>query len=400
MVSARARAAVVVVMLVVVVVAVTLAIRSGSSTEPPPGPTAASTTPHEHETTDAPEGEPLRKGESFLDLKMTEPYTPKAPTSPGTDDYRCFLLDPEFTDPAFITGLNVVPGRAEMVHHVVHFKIGPGEVAAAEARDDAQPGPGWTCFGGPGLDSGGPDALQTAPWLGAWVPGGGESIFDDDVGIRMKPGSRLVMQVHYNLLGGKGEDTSSTRLRVAPGTADLEPLTGLLSVAPIELACRKGKFGDLCDRDAAVRDVVTRFGDQADSMLKGLQVICGTGSGTPKASPVQSCDQRISKPSTIRAMAGHMHRLGKSISLTLNPGTSRERVLLDIKSWNFDDQRSRPLARPAKMQPGDILRITCRHDQKLRDVVPELEGRPERYVVWGDGTADEMCLGVSLITTP
>jgi hypothetical protein len=383
----------------VVVVAVTLAIRSGSSTEPPPGPTAASTTPHEHETTDAPDGEPLRKGERFVDLKMPEPYTPKAPTAPGTDDYRCFILDPELTDPAFITGVDVVPGNKDLVHHVIHFTIGPDEVAEAEARDAADPGQGWTCFGGPGIDAGSPQALQSAPWLGAWLPGAGENMFDDDVGIRMKAGGRLVMQVHYNLLGGKGEDFSSTRLRLAPGTADLDAMTTLLSVAPVELACRRGKSGELCDRDAAVRDVATRFGGQAETMVDGLQVICGGGTGTPNASPVQTCDQRITKAVTVRAIAGHMHRLGKSIKLTLNPGTARQRVLLNIKSWNFDDQRSKAI-KPATMQAGDVLRVTCRHDQAIRDVASELEGRPERYVVWGDGTSDEMCLGIAFITTP
>ena len=39
---------------------------------------------------------------------MPEPYTPSAPTGVGTDDYRCFLLDPELTEDAFLTGIDVL----------------------------------------------------------------------------------------------------------------------------------------------------------------------------------------------------------------------------------------------------------------------------------------------------
>jgi hypothetical protein len=30
--------------------------------------------------------------------------------------------------------------------------------------------------------------------------------------------------------------------------------------------------------------------------------------------------------------------------------------------------------------------------------LPSFEGQPERYVVWGEGTTDEMCLGILLAT--
>jgi hypothetical protein len=38
--------------------------------------------------------------------------------------------------------------------------------------------------------------------------------------------------------------------------------------------------------------------------------------------------------------------------------------------------------------------VTCTHDATLRRRLPELRRLPPRYVVWGDGTADEMCLGI------
>ena len=353
---------------------------------------------HHHSTADAPPGAPLRNGERFLELTMPEPYKPKAPAT-GTDDYRCFLLDPHLADPAFVTGLDVLPGRRDLVHHVILFRVGPDDVAEAKAQDAGAKGQGWTCFGGAGLASEAANhPLESAPWLGAWAPGGGERVLAKDIGIPLEAGSRIIMQVHYNLVEGSHPDTSSARLRLAPGTADLDPLETMLLPAPVELACRSGKSGPLCDRAAAVRDVSTRFGGQSGLMVTGLQFLCGGDPDKPKASPVQTCDRTMRAAATVRAVAGHMHLLGRSISLTLNPDTPRERVLLDVPVWDFDDQGARSLRKPAKIRPGDVLRVTCRHDQALRDDVPELEEAPERYVVWGEGTTDEMCLGIVMVT--
>jgi hypothetical protein len=46
-----------------------------------------------------------------------------------------------------------------------------------------------------------------------------------------------------------------------------------------------------------------------------------------------------------------------------------------------------------------VIRVTCTHDAGLRKLVPQLQPLPPRYVVWGDGTSDEMCLGL-IIGTP
>jgi hypothetical protein len=103
---------------------------------------------------------------------------------------------------------------------------------------------------------------------------------------------------------------------------------------------------------------------------------------------------------TIRLAAGHMHLLGRSIRLTLDPGTPRERVILDVPSYDFDRQGARPLAQPIALHPGDVVRVTCTHDARVRAMVPMLAAQPPRYVVWGDGTSDEMCLGILAVTRP
>jgi hypothetical protein len=94
----------------------------------------------------------------------------------------------------------------------------------------------------------------------------------------------------------------------------------------------------------------------------------------------------------VYALAGHMHLLGTAITVQLNPGTPGARTLLDVDPYNFHDQRSVPLPKPVTVRAGDVLRVTCTHDASLREHV--LPGVPPRYVVWGDGTTDEMCLGI------
>jgi protein involved in polysaccharide export with SLBB domain len=94
-----------------------------------------------------------------------------------------------------------------------------------------------------------------------------------------------------------------------------------------------------------------------------------------------------------------MHLLGRRIRIQVDPGTPKARTVLDIPVWDFDDQGSRPID-AVHLEPGDTVRVTCRHDQALRDMLPAFEGQQERYVVWGEGTTDEMCLGMLLVTRP
>jgi protein involved in polysaccharide export with SLBB domain len=53
---------------------------------------------------------------------------------------------------------------------------------------------------------------------------------------------------------------------------------------------------------------------------------------------------------------------------------------------------------PYRLRAGDTVKVTCRHVQWLRDRLPAFEGQPDRYVVWGEGTTDEMCLGILQVT--
>ena len=362
---------------------------SGDGPDAAPSPGTSTSATDGHHSAKPAKALPLRPGEHRMTLTMPEAYTPSAPNGIGTDDYRCFLLDPHLTKPRFLTGTNVLPGNPNVVHHVILFKVTPDQVAEAQTKDDVSSGEGWTCFGGTGL-AGDFSNVDDANWLGAWAPGGKESVTRPGYGVELEPGSRIIMQVHYNLLAGDEPDTSATQLRWRPESADLRPIHTMLLPAPVELPCRPAHDqSPLCDRDNAVADVQARFGP-AGNTANVLYLLCG---GRPHPSEVTSCTRNVGQGMTILGVAGHMHLLGRKITIETNPGTPQAKTILDIPIWDFDNQGSRPIP-PVHLDAGDTVKVTCKHVQWLRDKLPSFKGQPERYVVWGEGTTDEMCLGM------
>lgn len=360
----------------------------------PAAPAATDTPSHNsHGQFVPPPPAPLRAGERFVTLTMAQPYNPVAPNG-GHDEYRCFVVDPKLTAKGYLTGSQFLPQNVDIVHHAVFYRIPPSDVAKTREADERVPGQGWQCFGGG-------TGIKDNVWVAHWTPGLSEVLLAPGLGYELPPGSLLVMQVHYNLLAAKAKadstDQSSLRLRLADGSATT-PLETIQLPAPIELPCTAQESGPLCDRTAAIEDVTRRFGEEVGNLADQLSASCN--GGKPVAGTTQHCDHTMDAGATVHAAAGHMHLLGRSIKVELNPGTPRAVTLLDIPQFNFDDQAILPLATPVKINKGDMLRVTCTHDAGLRKMLPQLQPLPPRYVVWGDGSSDEMCLGLFTVTRP
>lgn len=341
-------------------------------------------------------------GESVLALRLSSAYQPRAAKG-VTDDYRCFLLDPNRSGDSFVTSARIEPGAAKIVHHVILFRVARAQVADARRLDSSAAGLGWNCFGGTGLPAGDgagsvQDSLNDANWVAAWAPGWGGNRLPEGTGVPLPAGSQIVMQVHYNLLNGRAPDRSRAVLTVAPATTKLAPLQTMLLPAPVELACAKGEQGRLCSRNEALFDLTSKYGSQAAFVPAGLLILCRGNAASPRAGATTTCDRRLTRPTTIHVAAGHMHLLGASIRVELNPGTPRAQVLLDIPRWDFHWQNAYTLARAIQAGPGDVVRVTCRHDVHRR--MHGAHGIPKtpRYILWGEGTIDEMCLGILQVT--
>ena len=108
-----------------------------------------------------------------------------------------------------------------------------------------------------------------------------------------------------------------------------------------------------------------------------------------------SCNRPFSSAQTIYGVAGHMHLRGRDISVVLDPGTPKQRTLLHIPAWVFHWQDVYYLQTPIHVTAADTVRVTCSFDNSKADQ-PVIGSKPltPRYVLWGEGTTDEMCLAV------
>ena len=68
---------------------------------------------------------------------MPESYTSQNHES---DDYRCFLIDPQLTTLAPVSAVSVAPGNRQIVHHAAVFAVPPTEIDAIKKLDAADPG--------------------------------------------------------------------------------------------------------------------------------------------------------------------------------------------------------------------------------------------------------------------
>ncbi len=285
-------------------------------------------------------------------LQMPAPYTP---STAANDDYRCFLLGDALPTEQWMTASNVLPGASGLVHHVLIFMVFPEEVGALQALDDAEPGPGYTCFGGPGVAP-----TQT---IAAWVPGATPQIMNADAAVRLPKGARLVMQVHYNLQGHTlAPDQSTLQMWLRPTAPQF--MVRAMPVADLGLHLAAG------DAHAQAELVTTNTGKT---------------------------------PWVIVSAAGHMHRLGTEIKVVSLAASGTETCLMDLPKWDFNWQQFYRFrtGEEVYVQPGEKVKMTCTWDNSAshQPVINGVQATP-KDVWWGESTADEMCLSYLSIVEP
>lgn len=278
-------------------------------------------------------GATLPRIDAQFDLGLD--YQPDATLA---DDYRCFVVDPGVTAERFLTAYQVHPGNPTVVHHVIVYALPDAAAeAAAVALDDANPGAGYPCIGGP--------TVEAAGFLAGWVPGNRAVLFPADTGIRVRAGRKMIVQMHYNLAGSDGgtdrtaveftlADTVGNEARIAPVRAPVNLPPRLSEVAAVGTLTLPGAF---------------------TGRLWGAVM--------------------------------HMHQRGISGGLRLRGST--EACLLDLVTWSFHWQHFYWYSTPQPLRGGDQIEITCRYDTS-DDTVP---------VTWGEGTEDEMCISYVYVST-
>jgi len=326
---------------------------------------------------------------------LSTAFNPKSAAVNGsTDVYHCSLINPHLSSDRVLVSSEFLPSQAKELHHAIYFLIPPEKAALARSLNVG--GKGWSCFGAPLNPSG---AFDATTWLGGWAPGPLEPHpTPSGTGIPVPKGSLVVLQIHYNLLAGTAPDRSQVKLTTVPAKGShLKTLEISKFVAPPDLPCPAGVTGPLCDRQASIDDLVARTGTQAAQFLAGIEYVCKAdhNAATPQFSGklvTTTCTWPVNQTMHILGGTPHMHLLGQSESIVLNHGGTST-AIASIQHYNFDHQVSYPAPKGMIATPGDTITVSCTFDPTIRQRLPSLRKLPARYVTWGDGSSDEMCLG-------
>lgn len=271
---------------------------------------------------------------------IMEAYT--IPPSP-TDVYQCFVLNIDNPTDRYITGIEVVPGNTEHVHHVLVFQDTTGQ---AQQLDDDTPEPGYVNFGGIGVNS--------AKLIGIWVPGSDAVFTPPGMGIKLYANADVVIQVHYPASAETGAvDMTRVNLQLSPSST-----LRSISIDPVL--------------------------DHINAITDGPLVIAPY--------QVRSFHSEYTVPvaATITAIGPHCHLLGQSMKSWAVLPNGDTIPLIDIPDWDFHWQGLYAFRNPIYLPPGTVL-----HGEAWYDNTAENEENPNSPPDWvwlGESTTNEMML--------
>ncbi len=298
-----------------------------------------------------------------LSLPIKEPFTP----THTPDEYRCFLIDWPYQTPKYITGYELRPGVQGLVHHADIFFLNPWVVDEWQAKDDADPKPGWECYDIP--------IGQTGGWIGTYVPGNRGVDFPVNTSLKVPVGAKIYIQVHYNTQPGStvaDQSVLDLRLEDKPGK-----LAGVQALSdPSWPTKRTMKI------PAFQKDVEHRFDIDATQFASIINQGFVDG-----------------KPLKLYATTMHMHQLGQKASLYVLRKDGTKTCAVDIPKWDFHWQLAYTLKTPIVINPGDQLSVSCTFDNSAENQ-PVVDGikRTSKDRNWGARTEDEMCVAGIYVT--
>lgn len=289
---------------------------------------------------------PTFSGEWLLgkpDLVVTQ-QKPYAISSEGTDEYRNFVIKTDYKEPMWVTAMDVKPGNAKVVHHVIVFldNNGQSEKLAAQVKDGRE---GYETFGGVGFAPNGS--------FGGWAPGMRPRMLPAGKAFKLEPGARLVMQVHYNKSGKPETDLTKVGLYFAKQPVDQQ----------VELAWL---FNILLRIPAGAKD------------------------------HKQTYIQNIPADITLYGVMPHMHLLGKEMKAWVEKPDKTTIPLIHVENWDFNWQLNYLFKEPVKIPKGSKVHVTATYDNSADN--PNNPSNPPKPVFVGEKTTDEMQLLVAAYT--
>jgi hypothetical protein len=301
---------------------------------------------------------------SRVDVRTPMPAAYRPQRRPGGDDYRCFVLPWTPDRETFVTGFNLRPGRPAQVHHIIVYLAAPGSSGTLAGWEAEDARPGYGCYGGPSAT--GRQGGLRFQFLAGWVPGSFGTDFARGTGIRVAAGSRLVLQVHYNLqsVDRARPDRSTVELKLDPSVE------------------RRAVY-------APFVDVGWLLAPRSFAIPAGRKRVTHTVLGEPRELIRILAGMDFPNGFTIHSVLPHMHRLGRETRVTVQRASGEREVLVSIPRWQFHWQREYHLADPVRFHAGDKLLLRCDH-----------QNRTKLARTWGEDSSDEMCIAFLYLAEP
>ena len=278
-------------------------------------------------------------GTPDLVLSMAHAFTHQGN---GQDLYRIFVLPVNLPANRDIAAIEFRPGNKQIVHHAI---IGLDTTQQAQALDAADPGDGYTQFGGFGFNP------VEVNW-GAWVSGNKSRFFPAGMGKKLYRRASVLVQVHYGPSYTTQTDSSVVNIFYAR-----QPVTRYVQTVPI------------------ISPV---------TLTNGPFVI--------PAGQVKTFRAQFTVPVevTLLSAAPHAHYVNKSWKVWAVKPNRDTLKLVKIDDWDFRWQGTYRFTSLQRIPPGTRLMADITYDNTAAN--PRNPNSPPRPMQWGESTLAEMLL--------
>jgi hypothetical protein len=317
-------------------------------------------------------------GNPDLLLTMPEPYELAAS---GEDDFRVFVLKTNFNEDRWIRAVDFKPGNRAVVHHILAGIDSSGEGRKLDAAD---PKPGYHALGGFG------GSVRVRNLLPIWTPGAMARFTNAETGYFLPKGADILIQMHYHKSGKPEKDASSVAIYFSKEPLSKEIRTGFvfpnISKEQAEAVQRKMMLQSLLKRqrptfDDFLRDILIIPAQTTNYEIKASTKSGSSVMGRPFARDVM-----------ITAVMPHMHWLGRNFTFHAVKPDGSKIELIRINNWDFNWQGTYAFEKPVILPKGSWLEMEAHFDNS--DKNPSNQNKPAKEVRWGEGTNDEMCIGI------
>lgn len=312
------------------------------------------------------------------------------PTQDRKDDYRCFIVDWPYDTDKYVTGFMAEPGNTRVSHHLVNHMVGPEAAHILKALSEEEEGPGHQCFGGALPDRIGDEGMKQeieerfpggweklvngSYWLSHWAPGMYGEEFPEDTGILIRPGSVIVVQMHYYSAFAPGEPDSDTMMHFQVADTVKKPSVNYPLTNTRWLYGSRNESMQIPPGESATYETSERFDDLADYVAGALQI-----------------DREEISAIELQSANVHMHAFGASGVASLLDSDGRKETLLNIPRWDLAWQRD------FMFTEGKIV-PSSEFDRTSLIVECTFSNDTDEVVYGGYGSDDEMCFNFSYVS--